>query len=322
VDRWGVALGVGIQEGHLSTIRSLFMLGTLKIRARKAINFLRIGLNLDARLASIDQQMQKQLLAQLRQRCAEDPTAFGRALNDFGFRVYSQFEEDGLLLYIFAAIGFQTKRVVEICAGDGRECMATNLIISHQFDGLLFDGNERLVNAGQKFFACHKDTFQDPPSFQKAWITTKNINDLLIHNGFTGDIDLLSLDMDGVDYWIWKALEVVRPRVCLFETNNHIPSELSLTVPYSDAFDSSWQKPPPQQYFRGVSLKAMSELSKRKGYRLIGAHRHGFNVFFLRDDVGVDVFPAVTVEQAHDNPLTRKSRLAWPSVKDFHWVSV
>jgi hypothetical protein len=320
VDRW--ALVSEHPGGHLSTIWNLFVLGILKSRARKAIDFLRIGLNLDARLASIDQQMQKQLLAQLRQRCAEDPTAFGRALNDFGFRVYSQCEEDGLLLYIFAAIGFQTKRVVEMCAGDGRECMATNLIINHQFDGLLFDGNERLVTAGQKFFAHHKDTFQHPPSFQKAWITAENVNDLLIHNGFKGDIDLLSLDMDGVDYWIWKALEVVRPRVCLFETNSIIPSELSLTVPYSDDFDSSWQKPQPQQYYRGVSLRAMSELSKSKGYRLIGAHRYGFNVFFLRDDVGADVFPAVTVEQVHDNPTTRRAWLAWPSVKDFPWVSV
>jgi hypothetical protein len=179
---------------------------------------------------------------------------------------------------------------------------------------------QRTTGHGQKFFAYHKDTFQDAPNFQKAWITIKNVNDLLIHNGLTGDIDLLSLDMDGVDYWIWKALEVVRPRVCLFETNILIPSELTLTVPYSDDFDSSWQKPQP--HFRGVSLKAMAELSKRKGYRLIGAHRHGFNVFFLRDDVGVDVFPAVTVEQVHDGPLTRKSRLAWPSVKDFPWVSV
>jgi len=312
------------------------MLTTLKRRARKAVEFIRIGLNMDARLASIDQhilnmdtqlasidqKIQKQLLSHLRQRCTEDHIDFGRSINDFGFRVYSQYEEDGMLLYIYAAIGFQSKRVVEICAGDGRECMATNLIINHQFDGLLFDGNDQLVTAGQKFFASHRDTFRQPPSFQKAWITTENVNDLLIHNDFIGDIDLLSLDVDGVDYWIWKAIEVVRPRVCVLETNNIIPSELSLTVPYSDDFDSSWQKPPPQQYFRGVSLKAMSELSERKGYRLIGVNRLGFNAFFLREDVGVDVFPSVTVEQVHDNPQTRKARLAWPSVKEFPWVTV
>jgi hypothetical protein len=276
----------------------------------------------NARLAAINQQIQKQLLLQLRQHCANDHSAFGCSFKDYGFRVYSQYEEDGLLLFIFAAIGFETKRVVEMSAGDGRECMATNLIINHQFDGLLFDGSKQLVRAGRKFFAKHRDTFWNPPSFQHAWITAKSINDLLARHGFVGQVDLLSLDLDGIDYWIWKAIEVIQPRVCVFETNNIIPSDLALTVPYSDDFDSSWKKPPPQQYFRSVSLKAMTELSNRKGYRLIGAHRHGFNVFFMRDDVGTEIFPAITVEQVHDNSATRKARIAWPSLKDLPWVTV
>jgi hypothetical protein len=298
------------------------ILSRLGKRMRRGLDYLQVGPSLQARLASLDQQIQKQLLAQHRRRFVEDPLKAGRALNDYGFRVYSQYEEDGLLLYIFAAIGFETKRVVEICAGDGRECMATNLIINHQFDGLLVDGNAKLVAMGQKFFSTHKDTFWHPPRFQHAWITAKNVNELLVQSGFSGEVDLLSLDMDGVDYWIWEALDVIRPRVCVFETNNIIPPELSLTVPYSDDFDSSWSKPPPERDFRSASLKAMTELSKRKGYRLIGAHRHGFNVFFMRDDVGVDIFPAVTIEQAHDNPATRNARLAWPGLKALPWTSV
>src|SRR5262245_19233666 len=82
---------------------------------------------------------QKSLLAQLRILFERDPKGYHEKLNDFGFRCFSQFEEDGLLLFVFAAIGFGSKKVVEICAGDATECMATNLLINHEFDGLLFD---------------------------------------------------------------------------------------------------------------------------------------------------------------------------------------
>jgi hypothetical protein len=298
------------------------VIAKLRNRIRRVADHLQIGPNLEARLASVDQQLQKQLLQTFQRRCAEDPALFARGFNDYGFRVYSQYEEDGLLLYIFAAVGFGSKRVVEICAGDGRECMATNLIINHQFDGLLFDGNDKRVTAGRQFFASHKDTFWRPPSFQRAWITVENVNALLVEQGFQGEIDLLSLDLDGIDYWIWKALDVVRPRVCVFETNNIIPSSLSLTVPYSDEFDSSWDKPDPEREFRSVSLRALTKLSQKKGYRLIGAHRHGFNVFFIREDLATNIFPTITVDQVHDNPSTRQAQLKWERLKDLPWQVV
>ncbi len=299
------------------------MLQTLKRRLpREFLDTFRVGRNLEAKFASLNSQIQKQLLAELRRTFTGNSQAFGAGLNDFGFRAYSQHEEDGLLLYIFAAIGFKIRRVVEICAGNGRECMAANLIINHHFDGLLFDGNPRLVASGRKFFKRHKDTIWNPPTFEHAWITTRNVNALLKENEYVGEVDLLSLDLDGVDYWIWKHIDVIQPRVCIFETNNSVPSDLSLTVPYSDNFDSSMGKPFPDEYFRSASLRAMTELSKSKGYRLIGAHRHGFNVLFMRNDVGVDVFPEVSIESVHNNAATRKAQKAWPQVQKLPWVKV
>ncbi len=76
-----------------------------------------------------------------------------------GFKAYSQFEEDGILLYIFSLIGNTNKKVVEICAGNGQECMAANLIINHGWQGYLFDGLEENIKSGQNFFANHKQTF-------------------------------------------------------------------------------------------------------------------------------------------------------------------
>lgn len=246
---------------------------------------------------------------------AELPT-----FKEVGFKVFSQFEEDGILLYIFSLIGTTNKRVVEICAGDGRECMAANLIINHGWEGLLFDGNKDQVELGIKFFATHKATFLLPPIFRHAWITTDNINQLISENNFKGEIDLLSLDIDGNDYYIMQAIEVIKPRVIICETHNVIPSNLALTIPYKPDFDRMTDLNPD---FMSVSLLAMTKLLKKKGYRLIGAHKYGFNAIFMLNEVGTEYFPEVTVESVHDNSYTRFRReTAWPIVKDLPWVNI
>ena len=154
------------------------------------------------------------------------------SFRDVGFRKYSEFDEDGILLFIFALISPINRTCVEICAGDGSVCNTANLIINHGWWGHLFDGNEHPARAGQKLFAQHKDTFLYPPRFTKAWITAENVNDLILQSGARGPIDLLSLDIDGMDYWVWKAISVIEPQVVVCETENLIPPNKALTVPY------------------------------------------------------------------------------------------
>jgi len=205
-----------------------------------------------------------------------------RALPSFkevGFRQYSEFEEDGILLYLFSLITPETRTCLEIYAGDGTECNTANLIINHGWWGHLFDGDPNRVKVGTAFYASHKDTFLHPPSFECAWITAENINQLISKCGLRGRIDLLSLDMDGVDYWIWKAIDVADPTVVVCETQNVVPPDLALTVPYDPNFRISTF----QDDFRGASLKAMTNLGCSKGYRLVGTHRFGFNAFFVKN---------------------------------------
>lgn len=276
--------------------------------------------NIDA-ANSLAQQIQQSLALEYIKARQDGRTYFSN-IRDAGFRVYSEFEEDGIILYVLTLIGFGNRRVVEICAGNGTECMATNLILNHGFDGFLFDGNKRSVEHGRAFFRKQKDSFLSPPLFQQAWITVENVNRLLREAGATGEVDLFSLDMDGNDYWIWKAIDVIRPRFCVFETHNIIPSELSLTIRYEPDF-YCWNRPVSLKDYRSVSLRAMVRLSQEKGYRLIGAHRYGFNAFFLRNDIAPHLFPAVSIEQVHDNPWTRLAReQRWPLVKDLDWVEV
>lgn len=238
-------------------------------------------------------------------------------LSDVGFRCHSQFEEDGILLFIFALIGTTNKTAVEICAGDGIECMSTNLILNHGWWGYLFDGNQRNVDRGRAFFRNAKDKFLCPPKFTHAWITAENVNDVISESGITGGIDLLVLDIDGMDYWVWKTIKCIRPRVVVCETHNVIGPDNPLTIPYDPNFVITTPD------YHSASLAAMTKLAEEKGYRLIGTHRYGFNAFFILKEVAVDILPSVTPAQCLQDPYTLEARsVRWPKVKDMHWIRV
>ena len=139
------------------------------------------------------------------------------AFDDVEFRTYSQNGEDGILLYIFSLIGTTNKRSLEICCGDGVECNTANLIINHGWTGVMVDGDEKNLKSAQKFYNQCRDTRIWPPKFIHAWIDAESVNQLLEKNNVTGEIDLLSIDLDGMDYWIWKAISSVVPRVVVVE---------------------------------------------------------------------------------------------------------
>jgi hypothetical protein len=153
-------------------------------------------------IESHNQQVQRGIVNQYQLFRAQKITPYRRIM-DAGFRVHSQFEEDGIILYVLSMIGLKTRRVVEMCCGPGSECMATNLILNHGFDGFLFDGSEAKIAEAASFFANKQDCLLYRPHLEAIWITAENVNDLL--SDCMGEVDLLSLDLDGVDFWIWKA---------------------------------------------------------------------------------------------------------------------
>jgi hypothetical protein len=268
---------------------------------------------------SVNQQIQRSIITEYA-LCRVQKIVPYQAICDAGFRVYSQFEEDGIILYVLTMIGFETRRVVEICAGNGEECMATNLILNHGFEGFLFDGHPANVSHAQEFFRSKRDCLLQHPVVRQAWVTAEDINAILEQAGCVGEVDILSLDIDGNDFWVWKAINIIRPRLIVVETHNVAPSDRSITIPYRPDFN--YHKSPAED-FRGASLLAMVRLGRQRGYRLIGAHRHGFNAFFLRNDIGTELFPEVSVASVHDNPFTRWSQATrWPQVKELPWVDI
>lgn len=245
---------------------------------------------------------------------------------DVEFRAYSQFGEDGILLYLFSILGTTNKMCVELCGGGGYDNTA-NLIINHGWKGLFFDGDEKYLRKGQQFYTCCADTKMWPPEQVQTWITTENINTLLEQHGYTGEIDLLSLDMDGIDYWVWKAIRCIKPRVVVLEYNTSLGPDLSVTVPYKPSFvthannipvllahtrrvaNTFMGKPIADRIdkYYGASLTAFTRLSNLKGYRLIGCERYGYNAFFVRSDLGAEFFPEKTPAECFDHPFAQYS---------------
>ncbi len=133
-----------------------------------------------------------------------------------------------------------------------------------------------------------------------------------------GGIDLFSLDIDGVDYWIWKALEVVKPRVVVAEYQD-IWGEKSVTIPYKPDFCRYDIHPD----YCSASLPAIVKLAKEKGYRLVGCNRLGYNAFFIKNGIGEKIFPEITVKECLVHPKVisgQKNRL--PAVKKYKWVEI
>jgi hypothetical protein len=243
------------------------------------------------------------------------------SFEDVEFRAFSQNGEDGVLLFVFALIGMGRRRCVEICAGDGIQCNTANLIVNHGWHGLLFDGNQRLIQDGRAFYSRLGDTFCYPPRLVSTWITRENVNQIVQENGFEGPVDLLSLDLDGVDYWVWESLDVIRPRAVITEIQCVWGSDRAVTVPYAHDFRS--QSIDQFKVYSGASLPAFVKLARRKGYRLVGVQRLGFNAVFVAAGVGEDVLPEVDVDSCVDHPFVAwAQRELLPKVSDLKWVDV
>jgi hypothetical protein len=243
------------------------------------------------------------------------------ALADVEFHNTAQQGEDGILLFLFALCGHGGRRAVEMCAGDGIECNAANLILHHGWDALLVDGDEHLLEQGRSFYSQNFETRRVPPTLQHAWITGENAQRLIDDHGFGDELDLLSLDLDGIDYWILDALTVT-PRVIVCEYNNRVPAGMALTVPYQSDFVVEGDQAVGEGFF-GASLDAFVHLLGPRGYRLIGANRHNTNAFFLREDVLGDVLPVVSPASCLSSPWAKSQRARWwDALQHKPWVHV
>lgn len=263
------------------------------------------------RLSPDVQINQVQLYQKYRQNMADNNLPL---LKDTGFRVFSQFEEDGLLLYIFSLIGMTHKTFIEIGSDDGVNSNSANLYFHFGWHGLFLDGNAKSIKRGKKFFSKYPHPWFYKPTFMNAMITRKNINELITKANLKGEIGFLSIDIDGNDYWIWDAIDVVEPQVVMIET--HIEFGLNnIVVPY----DENYVYPGKHPIYHGASPVAMVNLAKRKGYRLVGANQYGFNLIFVKNGLVDGLIPEVKVETLLTHPSYYECLKKFEPIKDWEY---
>jgi len=132
------------------------------------------------------------------------------------------------------------------------------------------------------------------------------VNELIASSGFDADLGVLSIDVDGNDYWIFEAITAVRPRLLILEYNALFGAERNISVPY----DASFEKFAAHRsglYF-GASLGALESLARRKGYGLVATENSGVNAFFVRTDLLGRGLDARTVGEAFHDTNVRQSR--------------
>jgi hypothetical protein len=215
-----------------------------------------------------------------------------RRLESHGFKVYSQNDEDGIIAEIFRRIGSPARTFVEFGVEHGLESNTMYLLLQG-WRGLWIEGNEKSVAHIRSRF---NDVIQaNRLSVTHSFITRDNIN-LTIGSFAQGEIDLLSIDIDGNDYHIWEAVEIIRPRLVVIEHNSKFPPPISIAPAYAP--HRVWQ----HDDYMGASLEAIVRLGTRKGYSLVGCNIIGINAFFVRDDLVEDKFAPPFTDENHYHP--------------------
>lgn len=218
-----------------------------------------------------------------------------------GYGITSQFDEDGLIQFLVRNIEIPNKVFVEFGVENYREANTRLLLRKENWRGLVMDGSETDIKQIQKSDLYWRHNLQA----KAAFVTSENINGLIESADIMGDIGLLSIDIDGVDYWVWDSISVVNPRIVVCEYNSIFGLTAKVTVPNELDFDRrkkhfSW-------LYAGASLAALTDLAEQKGYSLVASNCAGNNAFFVRNDVMGTLKP-ISVPDAYVKAEFRESR--------------
>ncbi len=222
-------------------------------------------------------------------------------LADVEFRVFSQFGDDGIIQYLVHALDPLPHRFIEFGIQDYSESNTRFLLLNDDWRGLVLDGSAENVAHVQRqpYYWRHGLTAVS------AFIDRDNVNELFRASRFEGEIGLLSVDIDGNDYWVWEAIRAVDPVVVVCEYNAVFGAERAVTVPYDPRFDRT--RAHTSNLYWGASLGALCRLADRKGLAFVGANGAGNNAYFVRKD-RLGPLRALTCEEGFVDSRFRESR--------------
>lgn len=223
------------------------------------------------------------------------------------FKVYSQWGEDGILDYLISRLNVTNKSFVEFGVENYTEANTLFLLKHRGWRGLVIDGSEAniaSIRSGDVFWRYDLQAV-------RGFITRENINDLIGGSGFGGELGLLSVDIDGNDYWVWEAITAVRPVIVVCEYNS-LFGLAPLSTPYRPDFVRT--EAHPSRLYYGASVTAFTSLAASKGYSLVAGNSAGNNIFFVRNDALNGLAPRAP-EEIYVRAAFRETRSAAGAVE-------
>jgi hypothetical protein len=222
-------------------------------------------------------------------------------LADYEFKVFSQWGEDGIIQYLSSAIEMKHKTFIEFGVESFMEANCRFLLMKDNWRGYVIDASSSNIANLKKSYFYWKYQIDAVDAF----VTKDNINDLLAKSCFDEDVGILSIDIDGNDYFILEAIKTVRPRILICEYNAVFGTR-RISVPYDPDFCRTTKHY--SNLYWGASLSAITFLANRKGYSLVGTNSSACNAFFVRDDLLNEKVRVLTAEQAFLPSTIRQSR--------------
>ena len=231
-----------------------------------------------------------------------EQTVMPGGISDVEFKVFSQWGEDGIIQYLIREVCPRSNVFIEFGVENYQESNTRFLLVNNNWAGLIIDGS-----------ADHIAHIRNQPIYWQRnlkaiheFVTAENVNDIFKANGVTGEIGLLSIDVDGNDYWIWNAINCVSPAIVVCEYNFRFGFEKSVTVPYDREFVRF--KAHYSMIYYGASLRALTVLAEQKGYALVGCNSAGNNAFFVRKNLNSDTVKEISVEAGFVQGKYRETR--------------
>jgi hypothetical protein len=221
--------------------------------------------------------------------------------SDWEFQITSQWGEDGIIQFLISRVSIKRTVFVEFGVESYAEANTRYLLQNNYWSGLVIDGSEKHIQRIKESNLYWRYNLKAHASF----ITRENINTLISSNGITGEIGILSVDIDGNDYWVWNDITVVQAAIVIAEYNSLFGPSATISVPYKADFVRN-QDGKPNTYY-GASIAALTYLANKKGYELVYGNRAGNNLFFVRKDL-IGNLRALTPEEAYAVAPFRESR--------------
>tara|TARA_R110000868_G_scaffold12619_3_gene59970 strand:+ start:3807 stop:4748 length:942 start_codon:yes stop_codon:yes gene_type:complete len=224
-----------------------------------------------------------------------------KSIHDAEFKVFSQWGDDGIIQYLIKALDIKNKIFVEFGVENYLESNTRFLLFNNNWSGLVMDGNDKNIDQIKNSDYYWKYDLKA----KSAFITAENINDLIQSEGLEGNIGLLHIDIDGNDFWIWEALDVVKPTIMIVEYNSVFGKEKAITVPYKSDFTRA--EAHYSNLYAGASLPALYDLAKKKGYVFVGCNSAGNNAYFVEKEALKNIKP-LSIKEGYVASKFRESR--------------